>query len=420
MTLKNKTKDILKSAKNTLDKIDEIKKSQLDKDLKKGQEINNLITDLKNTTKKGENKMVTKSQKSDLFILKSLAAITGRPQEELLKEYAIEKTMELTTDHSNILNNVKSSDLILHFDERDKDFSFINECTRVDMNGKNQLQTPVDSENFEIKHTAEGADAPDATWDESLITITTSRAALAFYMSKELMSKTIVDQMAYVQSRTQSSIARGLLEGIFNGQGSSPQVDDSYPADGMGKKGPGLRALLSAASKTYNFSAVDVTDAAALKAAMIAFYKAAGELFAQKSQEFVLIVGLRLAQALSDAVRGKGVTAQNEINGSLYASTVLGVPMRSVSSQYLKNVTVSGSGYDATGFVSATAANNDFDVCLLVRPSKIFYAIENLEVSSMFIQRKNAWEVVLNCQIGYTAQTAELGLMGRNIGAAIA
>lgn len=412
MDLKTKKESLRKSiagAKKVTEQIKEVnEKRAKDKEAlaKKFNEINKSMT-IKGVT-------MNKNFKSDAFLVKALSAITGKPQEELLQKYAVEKTMELTTDHTNIANNVKSSDLILEFDARDAELSFINRFTKVDMSGKAKLEIPVESEDFVIQHVAEGADSPEATWDESTIELKTSRAALTFNMSKELVNKSIVDQLSYVRNKISLAVGRGSLELVYNGQGANAaQKDTGYSATATGIKGPGIRATLSAAGKTFDFAAAAVS-----RTNMANMLKSAGQLFAQKQSEFVMILALRSHQGISDLVRGNGVTGVNDTqaDSSLYASKFMNIELHQTA--FLKSPIASGSGYDETGFVSSTGANNDHEVILLIRPSRVLWALDSLEVSSEYKPRKASYEVTVDCQLGVAFQP-DLGIMGINVGADI-
>lgn len=416
MKLKNKEllKKSLEASRKTLEQVNakkaaiESQKDKVAKDAKAALEEQKFYGGTK-TMK------LTKNIRSDLFLIKTYANVLGKDVAQAVKEYGeATKTMEALSDHGNILNDVKTPDFIPEFDARDKELLFINRFTKVDMLGKNKRQLVLESEDMILKHVGEGSDAPDATWDESLLDIQTSRGALAFLISKELQSKTIVDQLTYVRSKTSTVVGRGVLELVYNGQGSSPQVDNGYAADGMGKKGAGLRAILAANSYVSDFAA-----AAPSRTNMATFLKAAGALFAQRQSQYVMIVCLRDHQTISDLVRGNGVTGVNDTKAddSIYAPKFMGVELHQTA--FLKSPVASGSGYDETGFVSATDALNDHSVILLINPSKVFWALDELEVSAQYIARKNQLEVVINCQLGCAFHKAELGIMGINVGANI-
>lgn len=412
MALKAKAlKEKVAKAKSLLSQIETAKEKALAEKEAKAKEIQTISKQMK--THGGVT--MNKNQKSDLFLVKTLSSITGKPATELVAQYAKEKAIELTSDHADIANNVKSSDLILEFEAKDAELNFINRFAKVDMAGKAKLEIPMESEDFEIKHVAEGADAVEQTWDETLMKIETSRAAMSFKLTKELQSKSIVDQISYVRSKIATAVGRGLLEGIYNGQGSnSAQQDDSYSATKTGVKYAGLRALLSAASLTTSFG-----SAALDKDLMVTFLKAAGQMFAQRQSQYVLIVCLRDHQVLSDIVRGSGVTGVNA-NGpdsALYADRFMGVEVHQTS--FLKSPVASGSGYGTGGFVTSTAANNDHSVILLINPSKVMWALDELEISSEFKPKSNSFEITANCQIGWSAHTAQLGRMGVAVGATI-
>lgn len=405
----NKFREVKAKALTVTDKVKNIR-AEKDKEL---EAFTAQIQEAKKSSHGGDKKM--NFTRKDAVLLKSIGVITGKSDETLLKAFAQEKAMELTSDHSALMNNVIVGELIPEFDPRDAKLGLLARFTKKNLAGKNQEEYLLESEDMQILDTTEGADAEEATWDESKFSITATRATISFVFTEELAERSLVDQMSYVKSKVATAVGRGLMEGIINGQGAnSAQQDNGYAATKLlGKKFPGIRAVMSANSKTVNGNATALT-----RPIIEDFFASEGDLFAQNESEYIVLCGGREYRAISKLVQGEGVTGVNTSTSSIHASKINGLDLLNVS-PFLKSVVGSGSGYSETGFVSATAADNDHGVLILLRPSKVFYALDNAKLEVERKPKKNAWEVTYNCKVGWAFHVAELGRMLINIGADI-
>lgn len=428
MKNKNKLKEVLTQAKS----FNADKKAQEEKRLAEEKNIASALNQINNTDKK-ESKMkkVSKQLKHDVQLIKligqmkaveSKQAITEADLTSMLNEYAEEKAIELTSDHSSLLRTTQSSDMIFSFDEKSEAGSILALFNRYDLPVNGTVTVPVDNQSVELQHLAETAAVTEQTWDESLLTLSTSRAALAFKLSRSLQFKSIVDQMAYVERIMATAVAKGLVEGIINGQGSSPQVDNGYSASKMGTKMAGIRAKLSAASYTSDAGNddLDSTDGRALMQKM---FDAAGARFSRNQSGYVILANRAQKLKISELVKGAGVTGVNSSAASqVYTTSYQGVPV--IECAFLiSNTAASGSGVSETGFVSATAANNDHSSLILIDPKQVWYHVGGERVDVEFKPSTDSFEITLNCQAGWNMlcdSRNQPGVFLINIGADIA
>lgn len=428
MKNKDKLKQLLSQAKS----FNAEKKAADEKKLAEEKNIAQALNQINNTnTKEKPMKKLSKQVKHDLALIKmigqmkaaeSKVALTEQDFSTMLTEYAEEKAIELTSDHSSILRTTQSSDMIFSFDEKSEAGAILALFNRYDLPVNGTVTVPVDNQSVELQHLAETAAVTEQTWDESLLTLSSSRAALAFKLSRSLQFKSIVDQMAYVERLMSTAVAKGLVEGIINGQGSSPQVDSGYASTKMGTKMAGIRAKLSAASYTSDAGNDDL-DSTNGKALLQQMFDAAGARFSRSQSNYVILANRVQKLKISELVKGAGVTGINTAAASqVYATSYQGVPV--IECAFLiSNTAASGSGVDETGFVSATAANNDHSSLILIDPTQVWYHIGGERVDVEYKPSTDSFEITLNCQAGWNMlcdAKNQPGVFLINIGADIA
>lgn len=421
MKNKIKAKSLLATVKSyNQSKLDEVKKVK-EQEEKLAKELNSLQS--KGVTMKKLNKQV----KHDLALIKligqmkaaeSKTALTEQDFSAMVTEYAEEKAIELTTDHSSILRTTQSSDMIFSFDPKSEAGSILALFNRYDLPVNGTVTVPVDDQDVELQHVAEATAITEQTWNESLLTLSSSRAAMSFKLSRTLQFKSIVDQLAYIERIMTQAVAKGLVEGIINGQGSNPQVDSGYSASKMGTKMAGIRAKLAAASYTSAAAnaELDTTNGRAL---MQQLFDSAGARFSRNQSSYVILAARKEKLAISALVQGAGVTGVNQSAApQVYNDSYQGVPV--IETGFLRSRSTSGTGYDATGFVSATAADNDHGCLILIDPSQVWYHIGGERVDVEFKPSTDSFEITLNCQAGWNLLVDtknQPGVLMVNIGA---
>lgn len=428
MKNKDKLKKLLSQAKS----FNADKKAQEEKRLAEEKSIAQALNQINNTNKEIKMKKLSKQVKHDLALIKMIGQMkaaeskTAMTQEDfsaMLNEYVEEKGIELTTDHSNILRTTQSSDMIFSFDEKSEAGAILALFNRYDLPVNGTVTVPVDNQSVELQHLAETAAVTEQTWDESVLTLTSSRSALAFKLSRSLQFKSIVDQMAYVERIMTTAVAKGLVEGIINGQGATSAVQDNgYSSSKMGSKMAGIRAKLAAASFVSDALKKDL-DATDGKAVLQQMFDAAGARFSRSQAGYVILANRAQKLKISELVKGAGVTGVNTAAASqVYATSYQGVPV--IECAFLiSNTTVSGSGVSHTGFVSATAADNDHSSLILLDPSQVWYHIGGERVDVEYKSSTDSFEVTLNCQAGWNMlcdSRNQPGVFLVNIGADIA
>ena len=433
MKNKDKLKQVLQSAKS----FNADKKAQEAKKIAEEKKIADQLNQNNNEKKEYKMKKLSKQVKHDLALMKLIGQMRAAEQKTVMtvedftamvneyvevKSETEQKAIELTSDHSSLLRTTQSSDIIFSFDEKSEAGSILALFNRYDLPVNGTVTIPVDNQNVELQHLAETASVTEQTWDESLLTLSTSRAALSFKMSRSLQFKSIVDQLAYVESLISTAVAKGLVEGIINGQGSSPQVDNGYSSSKMGSKMAGIRAKLAAASYTSdaNNKDLDTTDGRALMQQM---FDAAGPRFSRSQAGYVILANRKQKLKISDLVKGAGVTGVNQsAASSVYVNQYQGVPV--IECAFLiSNTTASGSGVSHTGFVSATAADNDHSSLILLKTDQVWYHIGGERLDVNFVPATDSYEITLNCQAGWNMlcdAKNQPGVFLINIGADIA
>lgn len=371
-------------------------------------QLNNVNNESKNT--KGVNMKITKQMKHDFAILNVVgqmkaaerkSALSADEVQAMLNEYAEEKAIELTSDHTNILRTTQSSDMIFSFDDKSEAGSLLALFNRYDLPVNGKVQVPVDNQSVELQHLAETASVVEQTWDESLLTLETSRAALNFKLSRSLQFKSIVDQMKYVESLITNAVAKGLCEGIINGQGATTATQDNgYASTKMGTKMAGIRAKLSAAGYLSDAAKkeIDTTDGRAL---MQKLFDAAGARFSRSQAGYVILAARTEKLKISALVQGAGVSGVNQsAASSVYVDKYQGVPV--IETGFLKSRTASsGSGYAETGFVSSTAADNDHGSLILIDPSQVWFHAGGERVDVEYKPATDSFDITLNMQAGW-------------------
>lgn len=428
MKNKDKLKQLLSQAKT----FNAEKKAADEKKLAEEKNIAQALNQINNTnTKEKPMKKLSKQVKHDLALIKmigqmkaseSKVALTEQDFTAMINEYAEEKAIELTSDHSNLLRTTQSSDMIFSFDEKSEAGAILALFNRYDLPVNGSVQVPVDDQSVELQHLAETAAVSEQTWNESLLTLSSSRAALAFKLSRSLQFKSIVDQMAYVERLMSTAVAKGLVEGIINGQGTSTQVDSGYASTKMGTKMAGIRAKLSAASYTSDAATKDL-DSTDGKAVLQAMFDAAGARFSRNQSSYVILANRKQKLKISELVKGAGVTGINTAAASqVYANSYQGVPV--IECAFLiSNTAASGSGVSETGFVSSTAADNDHSALILLDPTQVWYHIGGERVDVEYKPSTDSFEITLNCQAGWNMlcdSKNQPGVFLINIGANIA
>lgn len=434
MKLKNKERltKSLEVSKSFLDKAN-IEKSKKEIEEKKlSVEIEKSI--INNNQKGATMKSLSKSVKHDLALIKlceQMDAITDRRNVDVEKfgayvtEYSEikgleEKAIALTSDHTNLLRNIQGSDIIFSFDNKSEAGKILSVFKRYNMPVIGKVTLPIDNQAFELEHYAETATVVEQDSSETLLTLEVNRAAMVFKISRTLQFKSIVDRIQYVESFLQIATEKGMVEGIINGQGSSPQVDSGYGAKKMGQKFAGVRAILAANSYSKDMSLAPLTGDTG-RTAMQSIFDFAGSRFSSNQAPYVILCARREKLLLSALKQGSGVTGVNQSAGSaVYANDYLGIPL--IETGFLKSVVASGSGYDATGFVSATAADNDHGVLILLDPSSVTWALESERIDVEFKPESDSFVITLNAQAGWTMlcdARNQTGVYAVNIGADI-
>lgn len=430
MKAKEKAKASIAVTKSFLDskKVEEEKKLKQEEDLV--QAINKGFNN-----NKGEKSMkkISKQLKHELALIKTLAiseakadnrAVTAEEFGELVKQYQEETEMEqkaidLTSDHANLLREIQSSDIQFTFDAKSDAGAILALFQRWTgaVNGK--VKIPVLAQSIKMKHLAETASAQPQSTTETLLTLEVTRANVNFQLSRTLDFKSIQDRIQFLESAINLAVEKGMVEGIVNGQGAaSPQQDTGYASDEMGKKFPGLRALLSVNSYVKDMANAPLTGDDG-RTAMQALFDAAGPEFSRSQNGYVMFVARKERLLLSALKKGSGVTGVNPAAGnSVYESDYQGVPI--VEIDFLRSRVGSGTGYDATGFVSSTAADNDHGVIILCRPSAMWYALQGERLDLEYKPNTDSFEINLNCQAGWAMLIGsgnQPGVYGVNIGA---
>lgn len=429
MNKKDKLKKSLASAKVVIDqkKIDDEKKQ------KQEQELSSAIT--KSFMNKGEIKMkkLSKQIKSDLALLKVFAQMTASSEKRLLdpaefgamvEEYQEvkgleEKAIALTSDHTNLLSEVQSSDIIFSFDNKSEAGKVLSLFSRWDMPVVGKVKIPVGVNTVELQHVAETAAVGEQDTGETLLLLEVTRAALSFKFSRTLQFKSIVDKLKLMESIINLAVEKGLVEGIINGQGSSPQVDNAYPSTKMGSKMAGIRAKLAAQGYVKDMSNAALTGDAG-RTAMQGVFDAAGSPFSRSQADYVILAARPERLLLSALKKGSGVTGVNPAAGEkVYEDSYLGIPV--IETGFLISRTgASATGYDETGFVSATAANNDHGAFILINPKMVWYAVEGERVDVEYKPSTDSYEITCNLQAGWNLlcdANNQPGVYAINIGA---
>lgn len=436
MKNKEKLKKSLASAKVVIEQ----KKVDDDKKQKQEQELANEIT--KNFQNKGEKKMkkLNKKIKSDLALLKMFAQMEATHDktksitaefEALVKEYSDEqvetkalteeKAIALTSDHTNLLREIQSSDIQFSFDAKSEAGKVLALFNRWDMPVVGKVKIPVGVNSVELQHVSETGAVGEQDTTETLLNLEVTRAALSFKFSRTLQFKSIVDKLALMESIINMAVEKGLVEGIINGQGSSPQVDNGYASIKMGTKMAGIRAKLAAQGYVKDMSNAALTGDSG-RTAMQSVFDAAGAPFSRSQDGYVILAARPEKLLLSALKKGSGVTGVNPASGEkVYEDSYLGIPV--IETGFLISRTASsGSGYDETGFVSATAANNDHGAFILLNPKAVWYSVEGERVDVEYKPSTDSYEVTLNCQAGWNMlcdSNNQPGVYAINIGADI-
>lgn len=410
-----------------------------DNEKAKTNELKKLLNENESNNKKGVNMKLTKQNKHTLELIKMLGRMEAKANDSQLSEEqflslvekyneaAQEKGMqtkgiELTSDHTNLLRVTQSSDIILSFDGKDEASSILALFNRYDLPVNGKVTIPVDNQNVELEHYAETADIVEQTWDESLLTLEASRAAFGFKLSRSLQFKSIVDQVAYLESLMTLAIAKGLVEGIINGQGASSATQDSgYAAKKMGNKMAGIRAKLAEASYTYDADKkeLDATDG---KAVLQAMFDAAGARFSRNQSRYVILCARKEKLLISELIKGTGVTGINTAAASqVYATQYQGVPV--IETGFLISRTASsGSGYGETGFVKSATTHNDHGSLILLDPSQVWYHFGGERTDVSYVSKSDSFEIDMNAQAGWNMlcdSRNQPGVLVKNIGADI-
>lgn len=428
-----KNKDKLKKSLLQLKSLNKDKIEQEQKRLTEEKKIAAALTNTINNTKGVNTMKLTNQQKHDMALIKILgqmkaaeskSAFTAEDFSAMVTQYAEVKAIELTTDHANILRTTQSSDMILSFDPKSEAGSILALFKRYDLPVNGKVQVPVDNQNVEMQHLSEVAAVTEQTLDESLLTLETSRAALQFKLSRSLQFKTIVDQMAYVEGLISTASAKGMVEGIINGQGSTTATQDNgYASSKMGSKMAGIRAKLAAAGYTKDVAKAELTPDDAGRAVVQSIFDAAGARFSRSQAGYVILAARPERLKLSAMKQGAGVTGVNvSAASSVYGSEYQGVPV--IECAFLiSRTSASGSGYSETGFVSSTAADNDHGSLILIDPSQVWYHLGGERVDVEYKPSTDSFEVTLNCQAGWNLlvdSRNQPGVLAVNIGPDIA